>query len=69
METREKVSIFNSLYHGECTNVGELETSDEELQLSDPVLMALAVLPVEQAHDRKRAIPDPKNHKVALRGR
>ena len=30
--------------------------------------MALAVLPVEQAHDRKRAIPDPKNYKVALLG-
>nr|CCA18617.1 copialike retrotransposable element putative [Albugo laibachii Nc14] len=34
--------------HGECTNVVELETSAKKLQVSDPVLMAFAVLPVEQ---------------------
>ena len=33
---------------GELTNVGEVETSVEELQVSDLALMAFAVLPVEQ---------------------
>ncbi|KAL0583685.1 hypothetical protein ABG067_006361 [Albugo candida] len=48
MEKREKVSSPKSVSQGECTNVGELESSVEELQVSDPVLMAFAVLPADK---------------------
>ncbi|KAL0585821.1 hypothetical protein ABG067_004544 [Albugo candida] len=67
METREKVSSVNCLNQEECINVEKLETSAEELQVSDPVIVAFAVLPVEQAHGRKIAIPDPKNYGAAHR--
>ena len=62
MKTREKVSSSNILHRGECTNVVELETSFKELQVSDPVLLAFGVLPVEQAHE------ETSSHAAARRG-
>nr|CCA20946.1 AlNc14C107G6274 [Albugo laibachii Nc14] len=68
MKKREKVSSSNMLYQGECTNVVELKTSAKELHVSDPVPMAFTVLPVEQEHEKKLAIPDPPNCSAARRG-